>query len=261
MAHIDNSRSSSRRRPRSSSKKPARRAGSARSRSEPLRRGAHISKKAASPKRRSPQQERARETAEAIVTAAELILVEIGYAHASTNVIARRAGVSVGSLYQYFPNKEAVYRAVVARHRERVHPLISNMLVQLAEPSTDLVETTLTLLRRMVEVNGENPRLMASIDCELGWLEHEYNPSSDLLGAIEDILRSKVPGRGREVEVLAHLMVMTVSVLARWLVHGKPANLDSERFMAAMGRMLHGLLDPEAASEKRRVKPTRGRSR
>ena len=48
-------------------------------------------------------------TVEAILEAAARILVDTGYATASTNRIAERAGVSIGSLYEYFPGKEAIF--------------------------------------------------------------------------------------------------------------------------------------------------------
>ena len=219
--------------------------------------GAHISAAtessisgSARQSRRTPRQRRARDTAEAIVTAAELTLVEVGYSRASTNVIARRAGVSVGSLYQYFSDKDAIFRAVVKRHRERVYPAIALMLRELARPATDVVTVTLELLRRMAEANGENPELLRCIDQELGWLEHEEDPSDDVLGAVVPLLRAKVPTHRDTIDVVARLMVMTVSVLARWLVHGKPRELDTEAFVAATGRMLRGLLGPDSRATR-----------
>ena len=51
-----------------------------------------------------------------ILSAAARVLVKHGYDDASTNRIAETAGVSVGSLYQYFPNKEAIVAALIERH-------------------------------------------------------------------------------------------------------------------------------------------------
>ncbi len=65
--------------------------------------------------RKSPQQKRATATLEAIVEAAAHILREGGAEALTTNAIAARAGVSIGSLYQYFPNKQAIVRAMIAR--------------------------------------------------------------------------------------------------------------------------------------------------
>jgi AcrR family transcriptional regulator len=68
--------------------------------------------------RKSPRQERSRRTVERIVEAAARIFHEQGYAGATTNDIADEAGVSVGSLYQYFPNKDALLVALTTRHIE-----------------------------------------------------------------------------------------------------------------------------------------------
>ena len=66
--------------------------------------------------RKSATQERSRATVDALVEATARILVKEGFDKASTNRIAEVAGVSVGSLYQYFPSKEALVLAVIERH-------------------------------------------------------------------------------------------------------------------------------------------------
>lgn len=66
--------------------------------------------------RKSPRQERSRLTVERILDAAARIFHEQGYAGATTNEIADEARVSVGSLYQYFPNKDAILVELTRRH-------------------------------------------------------------------------------------------------------------------------------------------------
>jgi AcrR family transcriptional regulator len=66
--------------------------------------------------RRIPKQGRARATVDAIIEAAAHLLISRGYEAATTNHIAERAGVSIGSLYEYFPDKAAIV-AEVARRR------------------------------------------------------------------------------------------------------------------------------------------------
>ena len=63
--------------------------------------------------RKAPRQERARVTVECILIAAKTIILKNGYEAATTNHIADVAGVSIGSLYQYFPSKEAIVVALV----------------------------------------------------------------------------------------------------------------------------------------------------
>jgi AcrR family transcriptional regulator len=72
--------------------------------------------------RREPSQARARSTVEAILEAAARILADTGLDRATTTRIAHVAGVSVGSLYQYFPGKDALFGALVKQQAE--HDLV-----------------------------------------------------------------------------------------------------------------------------------------
>lgn len=78
--------------------------------------------------RKAASQERSRLTVSALVEAAARILVREGYDKANTNRIAEVAGVSIGSLYQYFPSKEAVIVAVIARHNAEVMDAVQKEL-------------------------------------------------------------------------------------------------------------------------------------
>jgi AcrR family transcriptional regulator len=70
--------------------------------------------------RKLPRQARAKATVDAVIAAAAHVLVEHGYEGATTARVAERAGVSVGSLYQYFPNKEALVAALIERHADNL---------------------------------------------------------------------------------------------------------------------------------------------
>ena len=73
-------------------------------------------RKSSTKPRKLPQQDRSRVTVQAILEATTHILTEEGYEKANTNRIAERAGVSIGSLYQYFPNKESLLTALIEQH-------------------------------------------------------------------------------------------------------------------------------------------------
>ena len=70
--------------------------------------------------RKQPRQSRSRDTVAAVLKAAAQVFTSRGYAATTTNHIAERAGVSVGSLYEYFPNKQAVVHALVTQWLQRV---------------------------------------------------------------------------------------------------------------------------------------------
>ncbi|RLM48865.1 TetR family transcriptional regulator, partial [Halobellus sp. Atlit-31R] len=70
--------------------------------------------------RRVPSQARSEQTIQVIFEATAQVLNEHGEAALTTNRIAQRAGVSIGTLYQYFDSKEAIVHAMLARERGQV---------------------------------------------------------------------------------------------------------------------------------------------
>jgi len=68
--------------------------------------------------RKLPRQARSQATVDALLDATAQVLVERGYARLTTNAVAERAGVSIGSLYQYFPGKDALLIALMRREKE-----------------------------------------------------------------------------------------------------------------------------------------------
>src|SRR5262244_3989532 len=80
----------------------------------------HMGRKLQTNPRKSACQERSRLTVDAILEATARVLRKEGYDRASTNKIAAVAGVGIGSLYQYFPSKEALVAGVVDRHAQEL---------------------------------------------------------------------------------------------------------------------------------------------
>lgn len=90
--------------------------------------------------RKTPRQERSRRTVDRILDAAARIFHEQGYAGATTNDIADEAGVSIGSLYQYFPNKDAVLLSLTSRHIEATTSGLATLLSeQRLEDGVDVI--------------------------------------------------------------------------------------------------------------------------
>ena len=86
--------------------------------------------------RRKPRQQRSQQRVANIIDAAGQLLEEVGYAELTTNAIAARAATSIGSLYQFFPNKEAVVAELVKGFRAEIQSLFDHSLsVQLARRS------------------------------------------------------------------------------------------------------------------------------
>ena len=89
--------------------------------------------------RKMPTQKRSKATVDALLDAGAQLLATIGYDKASTNKVAEKAGVSIGSLYEYFPGKEAIFAEIRRREDQRYISLVR------AEPVPNTVRETLRL--------------------------------------------------------------------------------------------------------------------
>lgn len=134
--------------------------------------------------RKLASQERSRATVDALIEATARILVRDGFDRASTNRIAREAGVSIGSLYQYYPGKEALVAAVVDRHNRELMQVVRAALAEVAGAPTEAA------VRRLVAAAIEAHRL----DPELHRMLAEQTPR---MGAAQN-----VGALGREVHGL-----------------------------------------------------------
>lgn len=176
---------------------------------------------------------------DAIIEAAGQLLVSKGRVALTTNAVAERAGVSIGSLYQYFPNKEAIFEALQERHRDEVMPLIRHSLDHLAQnPRLDMVESIVTLMRALVELQQGNPARMRALAAEL----HEERVAvPSFVDAVTQILASRRRRPAASVRAMAWLLSATVTHVGWTLVHTPPP-VDLDEVLAGMRRMLRGLL-------------------
>ncbi len=110
--------------------------------------------------RKRPRQRRAQATFEAIIEASARILVELGPERLTTNAIATRAGVSVGSLYQYFPNRDAIVRALLERELTRAESLRPALIDEEARP---LRERVRAIIDWHFDLHAADPALANSV--------------------------------------------------------------------------------------------------
>lgn len=106
--------------------------------------------------RKSPTQARAAQTVDAIVEAATQILQSDGEERLTTNRIAERAGVSIGSLYQYFADKEAIVEAIAERERNKVVSAVVKSLSDV-DPA-DLENAVREVIRTLVNAFARRRR-------------------------------------------------------------------------------------------------------
>jgi AcrR family transcriptional regulator len=114
--------------------------------------------------RKAPRQARALVTQDAILQAAAHIIAGGGLAAFNTNAVAERAGVSIGSLYQYFPNKDALMVALIERSQREQLARVQAAASMLAD--ADLITTIRVLVRAAQQHHRENSLLASAIDHE-----------------------------------------------------------------------------------------------
>lgn len=188
-----------------------------------------MAKRTTSKPRKAPGQQRSRETVAAIIEAAARILAEEGASGFNTNSVARRAGVSVGSLYQYFPNKEALVRSLLGR---RIRAAEASRPPELTEGSTASIEEGIRAsVRWHVATHLAEPklevvlnRLAADIleEGEFEAFEHHYEQAvRRFLARHADRLRV------RDADIAAFLVMQLLqSASNRALVHHHAALKD-----------------------------------
>src|SRR5688500_9562351 len=106
---------------------------------------------------RAPRQARAQQTVSVILEAAKRVLIQEGYEATTTNRVAHVAGVSIGSLYQYFPNKEALVASLAEAHLDEILRLVEDGLADTAE--LPLADSVRSLVSAMLRVHQLEPAL------------------------------------------------------------------------------------------------------
>ncbi|SFD64780.1 TetR/AcrR family transcriptional regulator [Paracidovorax konjaci] len=126
--------------------------------------------------RRQPMQERARQTIEAIFGATAQIVDNEGETALTTNRVAQVAGVSIGTLYQYFPSKEAVLLAMVERERNRVQQELQVLLddgVARQRPVREVLAEVVQLLVSAFGTGGQS-RVRRNL-VRMGWRVDQHD--------------------------------------------------------------------------------------
>jgi AcrR family transcriptional regulator len=114
--------------------------------------------------RKKPRQERSLVTYDAILEAATRIFGERGYAGATTNDIAELAGVSIGSLYQYFPNKDALIGALQSHHKNEITAAVKTVLN--AAPDRSIRESVAALVSAWFAIHLRDVRFHQRLETE-----------------------------------------------------------------------------------------------
>lgn len=218
--------------------------------------------------RKAPRQQRSRETVAAILSATARCLVRHGFAGTTTNRVAELAGVSVGSLYQYFPNKRALVRALYDRHvadAERLRPPPLQVPPGGDGDGATLTEVVVAAVAWHVAAHALEPRLHAELDAH----------ASDIVGATdlrtfedrhEARVRARLEAHRGEIEpgdldLAAFLIATCLEAVPHAAAKRRPELLGSAELRDELAAMLLGYLKkrrvPASAARRRRERGDR----
>ncbi len=189
--------------------------------------------------RKAPRQERAVETRARILSAAARVFSEHGYSAGTTNRIAEAAGHSIGSLYQYFPNKDAILAELVTAHAEAGIAAVTRRLdAGLPEALEDRIRL---FVRAAMDNHRDDPALHRVL------FEQAPRPPELLallrtaeeraVATARDLLAADPQVRVTDLDMAARLVVNAIeSLVHRFYSSGEPA--EAERFENELVAML-----------------------
>lgn len=184
--------------------------------------------------RRKAKQERARETVEVVLEGAARVLRDHGYAGATTKRIAEAAGVSVGTLYEYFANKDEVFDAVI---RRELDALVAAIRQQELSPNTPVDETISQLIVAAMGAMRYGPELLRSLENVPG--ASFRRQLADARRVVIAFVRQLLEEHRNELRVrdldLAAFMVVSIA-------EGVGANATSDVFDERLARELGDLI-------------------
>ena len=163
--------------------------------------------------RRKPRQVRAELTRDRILTAAAHVFTDHGYAAGTTNRIAERAGISIGSLYQYFPNKAAILAELLVQHIDRGRWTEAD---QLDLSAGSLSTAVRAMVRDAIHNHRDDPKLLR-IMIEEAPVSQELLDTIDRhgkvrVGQVRDLLARHPDVRMVDLDTAAELIVFTVEM-------------------------------------------------
>jgi len=180
-----------------------------------------------------------------LTDAAAVVFAEVGYAKATTNAIAKQAGVSPGTLYQFFANKEALAGALAERYRTEL-AAAHQKAFDPAAAELPLPEMVDRMIRPMVEVNLANPgfkALFGSTDLPERLTAPTRALQQAVAGKVAEVLAVRAPKLPPDrLQTSAAVATQIFAALLGTIVSSPPA--ARETWITELNRALTGYLTP-----------------
>ena len=194
-----------------------------------------------------PIQARAQVTVDAVIAATAQILLKEGYDACTTNRVARVAGVSIGSLYQYFPDKDALIIAVMEQYLSRTREFLEARLAEMGD--LPLPQAIHELVRAMLDMHRIQPRLhrvLVEQVPRIGELKQVHELNAQFVPAVTAWLEARENEISVDsVSVAVFVIIAAVEgVVSRALVH-RPGWLEAGVLEKNVSRLVLAYLAPE----------------
>lgn len=174
-----------------------------------------INKTALKP-RKSPVQARSIATIEVLHEATIQVLLKEGIVKCNTTRIAERAGVSVGSIYQYYPNRDSLLAAVLQRHLDSVAEKIEELCLKHEKTSIQTLISALVdeiILAKLS--NPEESKALYAISGERGGLDLSKRMNDRMLAAVSNLLESASDIEFDDSQIVAEFVLGAIMGLIR----------------------------------------------
>jgi AcrR family transcriptional regulator len=163
--------------------------------------------------RRKPRQARAQLTRESIFEAAARIIEREGLNALNTNHIAERAGISIGTLYEYFPNKQAVLIAMARRRLAEDAAVVRQALLHaMDDPQASLIRLAVRTLVRLQQQRPKVRRAIMAVHLASGFSNEHAKPVQDVTQLLAENT-SRIVGNGLAPLSQASLFVVSRAVM------------------------------------------------
>jgi len=183
--------------------------------------------------RKRPQQARSSVTYDAILDAAAQVLTNEGYVAANTNKIAERAGVSIGSVYEYFPSKESIFAALI----ERTDLATADVVIQHLNDTSKLSprEFLRAVLNSRIAAALAHPELESTLRAEIPaslFYEQDQITLERFAAAVMDFTsKNQDHIRLRNLEVALEFGTLVVESTVRAFSRSSPNRLANQEFV------------------------------
>jgi AcrR family transcriptional regulator len=194
--------------------------------------------------RKTPVQARSAVTVDAILSATIQVLLAEGQERLTTTRVAYRAGVSVGTLYQYFPNKKALLRAVLERHLDEVVSSIERACREYRSCSLDEMASgviTAFLEAKMKSVRTSAALYAVAADVDGNRIAREAGRRT--CDALASMLASGTAELATEPMRLAELLHGAMTGIARRLIESPTPHKLHESYRAELIRLVSAYLN------------------